>query len=383
MDPELDQTDEIVTHTIQILRIAANLRADAVQVLQDLQTELIAKIEEIAPDSLTGRRLKALLRQAEESIAAAYDDLWEYQELGLRSIAAAEGSFTISTVNAAIGAPVISVVIPEKLLEAVVDGDTIFGHSAKAWWKAQEQDYAFKFAGAMRQGLLQGESIDQMVRRVRGTKSKEFKDGIAPGSGVGPIKRREAEALVRSAAISTSNEARLRTMDQISDVTNAIEWVSTLDSRTTDICRALSGLRWSIPDYKPIGHDKVFPGPTAHWNCRSTQVPVTKSWAELTGKKIPSFDNKTLEARMRQILRKQGLSEEEIANAQARTRASMGGPIAQNVTMDEWMKDKPDAFLDQTLGKGRAKLFREGKITMADLTDQTNRPLTLDELKAL
>lgn len=383
MDPELDQTDEIVTHTILILRIAANLRGDAIQVLEDLQAELITKLERIAPDTLTGRRLAALLRQAEESIAAAYDDIWEYQELGLKRIAAAEGRFTIATVNAAIGVPVISVVIPEKLLEAVVDGDTIFGHSAKLWWKTQAEDYRFRFAGAMRQGLLQGESIDQMARRIRGTKAKEFADGIAPGSGVAPIKRREAEALVRSAAISTSNEARLRTMDQISDVTNAIQWVSTLDSRTTDICRALSGLKWSVPDYKPIGHNKVFPGPTAHWNCRSTQVPVTKSWAELTGKKIPSFDNKSIEARMRQILKAQGLNDEEISKAQARTRASMGGPISQDVTMDKWMEGKSDAFLDETLGKGRAKLFREGKITMADLTDQSNRPLTLEELRRL
>jgi SPP1 gp7 family putative phage head morphogenesis protein len=383
MDPELDQTDEILTHTILILRIAAGLREDAIQVLRDLQTELLARLEDVDPDTLTGRRLRALLEQADESIAAAYEDIYGYQALGLKKVAAAEGKFTIATVNAAIGAPVISVVIPETLLEAIVDGDTIFGHPAKNWWRAQEEDFKFKFRGAIQQGVLQGEDIGQITRRIRGTKAKNFQDGIAPMDGLVPMKQREAEALARTATISVSNEARLRTMDAIKDVTNAIQWVSTLDSRTTVICRALSGLKWTLPDYTPIGHDKKFPGPTAHWNCRSTQVPVTKSWEELSGKKVKSFGNKDIEARMRQILRQKGWSEEKLAQVTARARASMGGPISQDVTMDQWMEGKSDSFLDQTLGAGRAKLFRDGKITMAELTDQNNRPLTLAELAKL
>jgi len=61
----------------------------------------------------------------------------------------------------------------------------------------------------------------------------------------------------------------------------AIEWVSVIDDVTTDECLLLDGKQWLLPDdpqdyegYIPLGHDVPFPGQVAHWNCRSTQIPV-------------------------------------------------------------------------------------------------------------
>lgn len=380
-----DQTDEIVSHTISILRVAATLQRAAVETLLDLQADLIAKIERFDPSTLRGRRLRTLLKQTDESIAAAYREVAVNQDEGLRAIAGIEGRFAVKTINGKLGVPLISVAIPEKLLEAVVDEDTVFGHPAKSWWAEQAGDLQFKFAGQMRMGILQGETVDQLARRVRGTKAGDFQDGLissgGPGIGLIPEKRRQAEALVRTSVISVSNEAKLRSYEEMDDVIAGIQWVSTLDSRTTDICRALSGLKWTLPDYTPIGHIKKYPGPTAHWNCRSTQIAVTKSWDELGKKKLPSLGNKSVEERMKQILRKEGWDEDKLATVKAKTRASMDGPISSDLTMDEWMQGKSESFLDSTLGVGKAALFRAGKITMADLTDQRNRPLTLAELK--
>lgn len=370
-----DQTDEIISHTISILRVAAGLRRDAVELLKDLQAELIATIDRYAPDSLRGRRLRELLKQTDESIAAAYRNVLVNQDDGLRAVAELEGKFAIKLINGAIGVPLISVAIPEKLLEALVDKEVIFGHKSKDWWQVQSDDLRMKFAGAMRQGVLQGETVDQLVQRVKGT----GKDGAG---GLMQTKRRQAEALVRSSVISVSNEARMRTYEELDDIVGAIQWMSTLDAKTTPICRSLSGLKWKQGTFEPIGHDKKYPGPTAHWNCRSTQIPVLKSWEELSGKKLPSLGDKTVEARMKQILRKEGWSEEKLAKVKANARASMDGPVAADITMDQWMAGKSASFLDATLGKGKAELFRAGKIGMKDLTDQTGRELTLAELRA-
>lgn len=379
-----DQTDEILTHTIKILRVAAGLRKDAIDVLVELQATLIGKIERYNPDTLKGARLRALLKQTDESIAAAYREVLVNQDAGLRAIAGLEGRFAVKTINGAIGAPLVSVAIPEKLLEAAVDGDTIFGHSAKAWWQAQADDLRFKFRGTMQQAVLMGETIDQMARRVRGTKEGEFQDGLIPSGDAGgliPKKKREAEALVRSSAIAVANDARLRSYAEMGDILRGIMWVATLDSRTTDICKALSGKQWSFPDMEPIDHDKVFPGPTAHWNCRSTQVSVLKSLDELAGKKLPSLGDQEVEERMREILEGEGWSKEKAATVKRNMRASMDGPISRATTFDDWLKGKPDSFINETLGPGRARLFREGKVTLSELTDQTNRPLRLDELE--
>ena len=57
--------------------------------------------------------------------------------------------------------------------------------------------------------------------------------------------------------------------------------MAVIDDATTPECLELDGKQWLLPQdtedydaYIPIGHDIPFPGPVAHWNCRSTIVPV-------------------------------------------------------------------------------------------------------------
>lgn len=64
------------------------------------------------------------------------------------------------------------------------------------------------------------------------------------------------------------------------------------------------------------------------------------------------------------------------------SRASMDGQTAADTTYQSWLKTKSDAFQDEVLGPSRARLFREGKISLTDLVDPTGRPLTLDQLNA-
>jgi SPP1 gp7 family putative phage head morphogenesis protein len=52
-----------------------------------------------------------------------------------------------------------------------------------------------------------------------------------------------------------------------------VRWVSVLDSRASDICQGLAGQVFPA-------HDG--PRPPAHFNCRSTVVPVFRS-REMTG----------------------------------------------------------------------------------------------------
>ena len=62
-----------------------------------------------------------------------------------------------------------------------------------------------------------------------------------------------------------------------------MQWVSTLDARTTEICRIRDGLKYAVGTHKPIGHLVPWLGGPgrAHWQCRSASVPVLKSWREM------------------------------------------------------------------------------------------------------
>lgn len=321
-----DALESVSNHQIDILRVEAGLRAAVIERLIELEGSLTTTLSRNG-DNLTANKyakLDALLKQTTGQIIDAYSQIEGVSKNDLQQLAKLEGKQAVKIVNGTIGADVVSVALSPKQLEAIVDDPIIFGNSSKTWWESQSEDLRAKFGAAMREGLLRGESIDELARRVRGTKANGYADGIMEK------KKREAEALVRSSVISTANEARLRTYQEMPDLVKGIQWVATLDGRTTPICRALDGKVWRLPDFAPVGHDKKYPGPTAHFNCRSTQIAVLRSWEELSGKKLPSIGADELQAALEKKLAARGWDPEKIAKAKANTRASMDGHLVQD-----------------------------------------------------
>jgi SPP1 gp7 family putative phage head morphogenesis protein len=207
----------------------------------------------------------------------------------------------------------------------------------------------FDISRAVKVGVSLGETNAQIAKRI-------FGEGGEKGGEVMPRGRRDAMSITRTAVQTVANNARMATYLENADIIKAVQWISTLDSRTTLICMARSGKTWSLPDFKPIGHEIPWDGgPPAHWACRSTTIPITKSFEELGG---------------------------DGPDLSASTRSSMDGQAAADLTFDAFLKSKPASFADEMLGVGRAQLWRAGKITLSDLLDARGVPLTLAELRA-
>ena len=92
----------------------------------------------------------------------------------------------------------------------------------------------------------------------------------------------------------------------------------------------------------------------AHWNCRRVIIPIVKSWKELG---LPGL--------------------EEMSPAK---RRPVDGKVADTISMDTWLNRKSAAAQDKILGKGKAKLWRDGDIALPDLVDQWGRPKSLKDL---
>ena len=58
----------------------------------------------------------------------------------------------------------------------------------------------------------------------------------------------------------------------------------------------------------------------------------------------------------------------------------MNGYVPQDMTFDDWLKTQSPEVIEKTLGKGRAELFMQGKITMRDLITQQGRSVNLEDL---
>jgi hypothetical protein len=180
--------------------------------------------------------------------------------------------------------------------------------------------------------------------------------------GIIPIARHNAAALVQTSVQTIANQARMDTFEASGDVIKGYRQLSTLDSHTTPTCVAYSGKEWDR-NKNPVGHSLPFVSPKGsptgtprHWNCRSVITPITKTFREL------------------------GLDIDEFKPS---TRAASGGPVAATETFDQYLKRRGDKFADDLLGPGRAQLWRDKKITLTQLLDQSGHPLTLKELRRL
>lgn len=372
--------DYAIGHQFKILRVAAGQRQQAFSTLLGLEKELADIVSNAGEKpTLQSAQYKAMQADAQVAIADTYKLLAKQHGKGLEELATVEWQATDKMINKAVGVELLSGKIPPKILEAVTKAPVVQGHPAADWWNGQSADLRQKFQGQMAQGVLLGETTPQLLKRLRGAGVFAQNDPNAP-AGVMKKAKRDAEALILTSAASISNTARMESFKSRPDLIKGVQWLATLDGRTTLICIGLSGKQWRFPDMQPVGHDKAWPGVIAHWRCRSTQISVLYSWEELSGKKLPSLDDKTLQQRVDEILHSQGWSDEKINRSRVNTQASMDGEVAKDLTYEDWAKTKGPTFIEQTIGPGRAALYNSGGMTFSDLTDQNNRPLTVAQL---
>jgi SPP1 gp7 family putative phage head morphogenesis protein len=360
-------SDRVTIQTINLLRLAEGLTLPILRDLRELEKELLADLEDtVGKTDFTITRLKALLRQTQDTIKTAYNAIAVANEQGLTEVVGIAGRMTASAINASVGASVVSVAWSAAQLSEIATGTLIDGRVIRDWWEKQDAVLRDRFAAEMRVGQLRGETIDQLARRIRGTKEMGFKDGVMDAS------RAQARTLVRTAALSVSNAARMEVYAKNDELIKGVQWVATLDPRTCPICIPLDGLQWNFPpdeggggdyaDYTTVGHDKEFEPPPLHFNCRCVVVPVTFSWEELAG----SHGNSAA-ARLAD-------------KVPSGTRASMDGQVADTMTFSDWLETKDKEFQNDVLGPARADLWRAGNLELSGLTDQSNQPLTLEQI---
>ena len=148
------------------------------------------------------KRQAALLQQTRATIASAYKDMESDAAKSYRELARMESEFARSVINQPLGVELASVTVSPEQLTDIASDTLIEGVKSKEWWKRQAQDLQRRFADQIRIGMLKGEGLDQLVRRIRGTKAAGYQDGIMVAS------RRQAEALIRTSVQTATNDAR-------------------------------------------------------------------------------------------------------------------------------------------------------------------------------
>jgi len=135
---------------------------------------------------------------------------------------------------------------------------------ATAKWHSQ------KLTSALTQGILQGESVKDVAKRI---------------AGISAIDSRAAEKAARTALTCAENKGRQHSYERAAElgVEGEKEWLATLDDRTRDSHREMDGVRVKVDEKFPNGLEE--PGdpdgePEEVWNCRCTMTLVVPEVAE-------------------------------------------------------------------------------------------------------
>lgn len=301
----------------------------------DLQETIAARLSRIegrgyALSKDETKRLEDLLDEIRANRLSVSSLLYEETKAHLNDLVVHETEFHSGLIenSARTAGATINMKAPSlSQLKAVVSSRPFQGRLLKEWYKETAGASGAKITDAIKIGIIEGRTTDQIVRKIIGTKVNRYKDGILEAS------RRDVEAVVRTATAHVANNGAQELYAANDDIIDGVMWVSTLDSHTTIICASRDGKIYAI------GNVPMIP---AHWRCRSTTIPYL---GEIIG-----------------------------------MRASAMGAVPANTNYSDWLKTQPQKVQDQVLGTTRAKLFRNG-IPMSRFVDTTGETYTLRELK--
>lgn len=343
--------ERTLVHQMDLQRVADKEGDRIVRLLADAQNDIInqlyvrmARIEERGVDwgPVTTRRLREIEQSFGEIVDTWGKDSYNSQRDLLVEAARDEIDFQKKLLNDTMPVKVEMVLPSRQTLRAIVTTEPIAGTPLRQWWRRLETSTQVNLNRAVNLGMVEGQTVDQIARRIRGSKRLQYKDGILYQTAT------QARAVARTGVNHVSNRARDQLFRENADIVKGEEWLSTLDSSTCLICAGLDKKTWHL--------DEPHIMPPQHPGCRCTIIGVMKSWKEL------------------------GIDAKELDDT---TRASMDGQVSAKLNYEEWLKTQSQRVQNRALGPRRAERWREGKETISQFTSADGYKLTLDDLRRI
>ena len=320
--------DALTRHQILLQRHFKGIYKDIEPLIKKMVKDLNARISSATPaefERLTILRneLNAIINSHIGGISDAtiqrLIDFYEYESKFTISLLDKETIPSYAVLSTGLAPEAIGAVI--STMPIVLDGkQTTVKSMIKHFGKAQAKNIEL----AIQTGIASGRTTDDIVRDVMAITNTRT--------------RKQAEAVILTAANATGAKARAAVWDDNSDILQGERYSATLDSRTTVICASLDR------NIYPIG---TGPQPPLHYRCRSIRVPALKPEYEL------QYD---------------------------KGRSSTDGVVSSKTTYSSFLKRQSKEFQDEVLGVERAKLFRSGKLKLDQFVDKSGKLYTLEQL---
>lgn len=333
-------------------KVQNDLRKSYNRIIVD-SVEKLARINEMPLETrpkYKAARLRALLKQTTESLAKWSGKSEKTVIKELQGLAKVQVDFAVKQLEAALPAGMKSAVnsvevsasyaesvvkkkatdlnasllsddleakvkgIPEKFSLTAKKGSQITlpnGDVLTKSFRGLAAKQADLFGRNIRDGLLSGETTQQMTRRLY---------GILMFEGGGKATNNQISTLVKTSVQSVSNQAAQTVYEANQDITKQYKWIATLDSRTAPECRILD---------QTVHNYGQGPEPPQHFGCR---------------------------CRTTAVLDYEGLGVDPPKYKYAK-RAGEGGSVPIGQSYGNWLSKQSASYKAKALGASKVKYF--------------------------
>jgi SPP1 gp7 family putative phage head morphogenesis protein len=339
--------DRSIRHGVYIERFKTQQASDTVRffndrVVPDLVGQLNHRLSKIKTrgfdtSAATTQRFRDLIRVTNGIISGGIKKTSKYTQRKLNHLALSEAEWQQRVFQETIPLDIDFLLPSGPLIDSLTTSRPFQGKLLSEWFRDLGQSTQRNLKQQLNIGLTAGESTQQLVRRINGT------------NGLLTQTRRHLTTVVRTAVNHVSNQANELTYEANTDVIKGVQFVATLDTRTSEICMSLDGQVFKVGE-----GDR----PPMHHQCRSRTAPVTKSWKEM------------------------GFTDKQLRDIPSQVRQAMDGKVAGTLTYPQWLRKQPKEIQIQALGRKRANLFRQNKLNLSPKSlSVTKRPLTIEQLR--
>ncbi len=353
--------DALTQHQAYLYRASSQNVNDLIKVFDRLSNEQLLKLSDLLENlteserkalqglnfsskAKTSRNIEEIKATLNEWFSSLNTELPEIFEQSAIALAVYEASYTVALMG-------------ETLK---VDGEKLYQKAKKVSFSGgQLVDYLFadiaenlrkKVEYVIRDGFSQGQTNQQIINRIKGRKSLEYKDGLLQSE------RHVIERQVRTARNHVGNAAYI-------DVYKALGYeyvkvVATLDGRTCKYCASVDGDVFHIDD-------PTRPRFPVHPNNRTTYVGCDKD-GNIAGQRPFVMD------------------ERKVKDIPKDERKHLIGQLDANTSFKDFFEQSDEFFQRTWLGKSKYELYKKGEYSIDKFADPLNkRGYTLAELEAM
>ena len=288
------------------------------------------------------------LREAVDiQLQSTYSEVRNITNTSLISLIGDQISYTYQNMEATIG-KIWSTSKPNgRIAEEIVLSKPLHNNrTLLEGWLGVSMGERKRLEQVIRRGIADGQTVNEIALAVR-------------RGNVHNISMNQSKALVVTAITSVTAQTDHAVYKANEKALMGWQYVAVLDSRTTPICQHRDGHIYGINETQYL--------PPAHYRCRSTTIPVVKSWEDLS--KLEGVS----QIRQRNF---NNLTPKQIQFYDGQT------PLKESYS--EWLSRQPTEVQLRHLGDyAKLEAFRSGQLTIDKFTNPEGNSIGIRELRLL